>query len=259
MSAESGSPFTTILDTRIDNLAMDEALERIAALAESPAFSHVITANVDQLMKKRGEPGLAEVYRRAALVVADGMPLLWAARFLGTPLRERINGTDLMERACGFAAARNFPVFLLGSQAGDGERAADRLRERFPGLAVSGIYAPYHGFENDARENAKIQAMIAAKRPAILFVSLGSPKGLKWIDRHQRDCGAAVAVEVGASFAFLSGRIRRAPRWMQNAGLEWAWRLVHEPLRLGKRYLADLPFFYFVLKQKLSAGKPRRA
>jgi N-acetylglucosaminyldiphosphoundecaprenol N-acetyl-beta-D-mannosaminyltransferase len=259
MKYNTAAPLVTILDTRIDNLAMSEILSKIEKLVLGPAPSHVITANVDHLMVKRKDPGSAGIYRQAALVVPDGVPLLWAARFLGTPLQERINGTDLMEKTCELAAERNFSVFLLGAAAGVADRAAANLQKQFPGLVVSGTCAPDLGFENDTRENEKICSMLSEKKPDILFVSLGIPKGIVWIDRYQRSCGITLAMEVGASFAFISGSLKRAPRWMQNYGLEWLWRLCLEPRRLWKRYLLnDMPFFYYLLRQKCCGSKPEK-
>ncbi len=257
MNPNAATPFVTIMHTRIDNLTMDEVLSRVEKLVLECVPSHVITANVDHVMVKRNYPDIAEIYSKAALVVPDGVPLLWAARFVGTPLQERINGTDLMEKTCELAAKRNFSVFLLGAPAGVAECAAGNLQKQFPGLTVSGTYSPYYGFENDVQENEKICSMLRTKKPDILFVSLGFPKGIGWIDRHQRSCGIVLAIEVGASFMFLSGRARRAPRWMQKKGLEWLWRLAYEPRRLWKRYLLnDLPFFYHLIRQKYCGSKP---
>jgi N-acetylglucosaminyldiphosphoundecaprenol N-acetyl-beta-D-mannosaminyltransferase len=257
MNAETFAPFVTIMNSRIDNLAMDEVLGRIEKLAAGPASSHVITANVDHLMVNRQNSANLEIYRRAALVVPDGVPLLWAARFLGTPLRERINGTDLMEKTCELAARKNFSIFLLGAPAGEAQDAAVKLQRALPGLSIAGTYAPYFGFEDDSRENEKICSLLRKNKPDILFVSLGVPKGLTWIDRYQRACGIALAMEVGASFAFISGRLKRAPLWMQKNGLEWLWRLILEPRRLWKRYLLnDLPFFFHLFSQKYRGNRP---
>jgi N-acetylglucosaminyldiphosphoundecaprenol N-acetyl-beta-D-mannosaminyltransferase len=199
------------------------------------------------------ESAFRTIYRDAVLVMADGVPLLWAARLLKRPLRERINGTDLMEKICALAARRNFPVFLLGGPEGVAAQAAVRLQTRYPGLPVAGAYSPYHGFEKDELENKKICSLLAEKKPAILFTSLGFPKGVQWIARHQAGCAIPLAVEVGASFSFISGHLKRAPRWMQARGLEWLWRLMLEPRRLWKRYLVrDMPFFYYLLKQKFT-------
>jgi N-acetylglucosaminyldiphosphoundecaprenol N-acetyl-beta-D-mannosaminyltransferase len=246
------------MDTRIDNLTMSEVLGQVEKLIARSSPSHIITANVDHLMMKLKGPDIEEIFCKAALILPDGVPLLWAARFLRTPLRERINGTDLMEKTCEMAATRGFSVFLLGGPEGVASGSARNLQNWFPGLIVSGTYSPYYGFENDVDENKKIVSLLKDKKPDILFTSLGFPKGIKWIDRHLPACCIPLAIEVGASFMFLSGRMKRAPRWMQKHGFEWLWRLLHEPSRLWKRYLVrDLPFFYHILKQKFCNSKSK--
>jgi N-acetylglucosaminyldiphosphoundecaprenol N-acetyl-beta-D-mannosaminyltransferase len=256
MNNNKAIPFITIMDARIDNLTMDEVLEQIEKLVARSIPSHVITANVDHLMRLHKSLDSRDIFRKAALIVPDGVPLLWAARFLRTPLQERINGTDLMEKTCELAVKRGFSVFLLGGPEGVAAGAARNLQIQFPGLIVSGTYSPYHGFENDAQENERICCLLREKKPDILFTSLGLPKGINWIDRHLPACGIALAIEVGASFMFISGCMKRAPRWMQKNGLEWLWRLILEPRRLWRRYLLnDLPFFYYLLRNKFPGSK----
>jgi N-acetylglucosaminyldiphosphoundecaprenol N-acetyl-beta-D-mannosaminyltransferase len=249
-------PSVAILNTRIDNLTMAEVLKRAESMITLAVPGQIITANVDQLVGNRRDQKTRSIYTSAALTVPDGVPLLWGARFLGTPLRERINGTDLMERICGLAAKKGFSVFLLGAPEGIADRAAQSLKNRFPGLRIAGTYFPFYGFEDQPAELERIRCLLESKKPAILFVSLGYPKGVKWIVQNQAACGIPLAIEVGSSFSYISGQQRRAPRWMQKCGLEWFWRLLHEPGRLWKRYLLDdLPFFYYLLKQRFSIGK----
>jgi N-acetylglucosaminyldiphosphoundecaprenol N-acetyl-beta-D-mannosaminyltransferase len=248
-----------IIETWIDKLDMAELLTEIERLVASGVPRQVITANVDHLVTTRKSMEIGKMFQDAALVVADGVPLLWAARFLKTPLSERINGTDLMEQLCKLAAQRGFSVFLLGSPEEIANDAARNMQRRYPGLKLSGILSPHPGFENDVAENQKIISQLKESRADILFTSLGFPKGVCWISRHLPAFGIPVVIEVGASFVFIAGKIRRAPRWMQRAGMEWFWRLIHEPRRLWKRYLInDLPFFYYLIRQRLSAAKPRR-
>jgi exopolysaccharide biosynthesis WecB/TagA/CpsF family protein len=245
-----------LIGTRIHHLDMIGVLEQLERLVARRCPRQVITANVDQLVTKRNDAEIGRIFREAALVVADGVPLLWAARFLGTPLPERINGTDLLERMCELAMNKGFSVFLLGGMEGIAASAAHNLQKWIPGLRVAGTYSPYHGFENDAQENQKIVSLLKEKRPDILFTAFGFPKGIKWIDRYLPACEVPLGIEVGASFVFISRRIKRAPHWMQKRGLEWFWRLIHEPRRLWKRYLLnDPPFFYHVLRQKFAKNK----
>ena len=168
----------------------------------------------------------------------------------GTHQRHRPDGKDLRARG-----AKKIPGLPARRSGGDRRAGAARLQERYPGLPVAGCYCPFHGFENDGPENEKIISLLAEKKPAVLFTSLGFPKGIEWIARHQAGCAVPLAIEVGASFSFISGHLKRAPRWMQKRGLEWLWRLGLEPRRLWKRYLVrDMPFFYYLLRQKF-AGK----
>jgi len=249
----SGSGGVDILGTRIDALGMDDVLARACAQVECTVPAQLITANVDQLVGNLRQPERRAIYRQAALTVPDGVPLLWAARFLKTPLPERINGTDLMERLCALAAQKGFSVFLLGGPDGCAAAAARRLQDRFPGLRVAGWHFPPYDFEKKPAETNAIRSLLRERKPDILFVSLGYPKGVTWIAQHLAACGVPLAIEVGSSFLYFSGRMKRAPRWMQRRGLEWLWRLLHEPRRLWKRYLIrDLPFFYYLLRQKLS-------
>jgi N-acetylglucosaminyldiphosphoundecaprenol N-acetyl-beta-D-mannosaminyltransferase len=258
MNINFAIPFINILDTRIDNLTMGEVLGQIEKLIALSTPSHIITANVDHLVMKRKGPDIKEIFRNAALILPDGVPLLWAARFLRTPLQERINGTDLMEKTCELAAQRGYSVFFLGGEAGIAEKLAAVMPQQFSGLNVAGTYTPYFGFENDAQENEKICHLLKEKKPDILFSSLGFPKGIKWIDKYFHTYEVPLAIEVGASFMFISGQMKRAPRWMQKYGFEWFWRLLHEPRRLWKRYLLrDLTFFYHILKQKLCNSKSK--
>lgn len=246
----STAPSVTILTTRIDALAMDDVLSRALALVRGSVPSQIITANVDQIVGNRKDAALRAFYRDAALTVPDGVPLLWAARFLKAPLPERINGTDLMELLCALAAREGLSIFLLGGPRGCAEAVARRLQERFPALRVAGWHFPPYGFEGDAAETAAIRARLMERKPALLFVSLGYPKGVTWIARNLAPCAVPLAIEVGSSFQYIAGWMRRAPRWMQRHGLEWLWRLGHEPRRLWKRYLLrDLPFFYHLLRQ----------
>lgn len=158
-----------------------------------------------------------------------------------------------MERLSALAAQREFSVFLMGGPEGCAAETARCLQERYPRLRVNGSYFPRYGFEARPAETAALNSLLRERKPDILFVSLGYPKGVTWIAQHLAACGIPLAIEVGSSFLYFSGRMRRAPRWMQRRGLEWLWRLLHEPRRLWKRYLIrDLPFFYYLLRQKLS-------
>jgi N-acetylglucosaminyldiphosphoundecaprenol N-acetyl-beta-D-mannosaminyltransferase len=247
-----------ILGQAIDNVVYDDVLAHIDRAVAERRFFHCITANVDHLMKLRRDPAFRAVYRAADLVVADGVPLVWASRWLGTPLKARVNGTALFERIAAHAARCGYSLFFLGGAEDSAQRAAEVLKARHPRLRIAGIYAPPLGFDRHDARNAQLQRMIAASGADILIVGLGAPKQENWIARHAPGTGVRFAVGVGVSFSLVAGTIARAPRWMQRIGLEWLWRLAMEPRRLWKRYLVDdMPFFWHVARQAVSARRRR--
>lgn len=216
-----------------------EAVDLCIRLAQGDRPSYVVTANVDHVMRFSRCPEVRPLYTQADLVVADGTPLIWASRLLGTPLPERVAGSDLFPALSAKAADNDLSVFFLGGAPETAQRAADILQARHPQLRVAGTYCPDYGFEKDDAECARIVGMIRAARPDILFVGLGSPKQEQWIVSNREACGARLSIGVGISFSFLCGDVIRAPRWMQRIGLEWLHRLHQEPHRLWRRYLLE--------------------
>ncbi|MEK6691949.1 MAG: WecB/TagA/CpsF family glycosyltransferase [Nitrospirota bacterium] len=240
-----------ILGIELDNLGLEDVLKRIEDFISEGIPRYVITSNVDHLILKGEDRVFEEAYKNASLVVPDGAPLLWASRFLGNPLRGRVNGTDLFLKISELSAKKGYSIFLLGAEYDVAEKTAMVLRDKYPGLRVAGTYSPYFGFEKDRVENEMIVRLIRESRPDILFTALGSPKGEKWIYRYYKSLGVPLSLNVGASFDFVSGRVKRAPIWMQRNGLEWLWRLFKEPGRLWRRYLIrDIGFFYLVFRQR---------
>lgn len=241
-----------ILRTQIDNFAMNEAVRAIEEFTEKENPAFIVTPNVDHIMRLQDDAEFKKIYENADLVLADGMPLLWAARFLGTPLKEKISGSDLFPKLCEVAAKNGYKLFFLGGRPGAALKAAKDLRDRHPNIQIVGIYSPPFGFENDKEENDKIVKMIKDVKPDILFVGLGAPKQEKWIYKYRNVYQVPVSIGIGVSFEFVAGMVKRAPLWMQKAGLEWLWRIFMEPKRLWKRYLIDdMKFFWLVLKQKM--------
>jgi N-acetylglucosaminyldiphosphoundecaprenol N-acetyl-beta-D-mannosaminyltransferase len=242
----------TICGIQLTNLSFFDCIDRISHCTEKSTQTFIVTPNVDHIIKLQNDVEFREVYKHAELVLADGMPLLWAARFLGTPLKEKISGSDLFPRICELAAKKSYMLFFLGGRPGAADKAAQVMRERYPGIQITGTYCPPFGFENDSSENAKVINLIQQAKPDILFVGLGAPKQEKWIYRHRDQYQVPVSIGIGVTFEFTAGMVKRAPLWMQNAGLEWFWRLIMEPRRLWKRYLVDdMQFFWLLLKTKL--------
>lgn len=244
---------------QITNLSFFDCLDRIGHCVGKSAQAFIVTPNIDHIIKLQRDAEFREVYKHADLVLADGVPLLWAASFLGTPLKEKISGSDLFPKLCEVAAQKGWRLFFMGGREGAADKAAEVLTQRYSGLNVAGTYCPPLGFEKDDAENKKIVGLIRAVKPDILFVGLGAPKQEKWICRHKDRYQVPVSIGIGVSFEFVAGMVRRAPVWMQKAGLEWFWRLMMEPGRLWKRYLVDdMQFFWLVLKQKMGWMKDIR-
>ena len=249
-----------IAGVQIDNYTMDEALAWIEAMiARRTPPTYAVTPNVDHIVKVRYDETFGRAYAEAPLVLADGMPIMWAAKFLKTPLKEKVSGSDLFPLFCEVAARRGYKLFFLGGRSGAIEEAARVLRVRYQGLKVVGLHCPPMGFEKDPVENQKAIDLVRASGADLLFVGLGTPKQENWIYRHHRDCGVPVSIGIGASFDFVAGQQKRAPVVMQKLGLEWLWRLVLEPKRMYRRYLVEDPeFFALVWRQHRANSRARR-
>ena len=241
-----------ICGINIHNVSFNETLDVIDGLIKARKPVSVVTPNIDHIIKLHKDEVFRKTYERASLVLADGMPILWAAKFLGTPLKEKVSGSDLFPKVCEMAAKQGWRLFFMGGREGAARKSAEILNRRYPDLMVIGTYCPPFGFEKDPVENEKIVGIIRASKPDIVFVGLGAPKQEKWIDKYKDAYGAPVSIGIGVSFDFVAGMVKRAPGWMQRVGLEWSWRLMMEPGRLWKRYLVDdMQFFWLVLKQKM--------
>ncbi|MFW6061966.1 MAG: WecB/TagA/CpsF family glycosyltransferase [Planctomycetota bacterium] len=219
----------------------------------------VVTPNLDHLRRLRLDGQFRDVCRQASLLVADGVPLVWASRMQGTPLPERVAGSNLIFSLTEAAAVEGRSIFLLGGNPGTAEAAADEFRRRYPRIHVAGTYCPPVGFESDAEEMARIRTVLADARPDIVYVALGSPKQERLILQLRELLPQTWWLGVGVSFSFVCGDVRRAPRWMQRVGLEWLHRLCQEPRRLARRYLVHgIPFAAHLFASALYCRVRRR-
>lgn len=226
-----------LLGVRVDRTTMRDAVDRAVLWAGRDQLHHIVTADATLVERCNGEPELATIVSRAALVTPDGAGTLFAARLLGAPFPERVAGADLTVALCEAAAQRGIPVYFLGAKPTIAQSAAGRLQARLPGLVVAGVR---HGYFDPSEEPGVVRT-IADSGARILFVGLGVPAQERFIDRN-RDClGVGVAIGVGGTFDVLAGRVKRAPRWMQSCGLEWLWRVAQDPRRLPR--LIALPRF----------------
>jgi N-acetylglucosaminyldiphosphoundecaprenol N-acetyl-beta-D-mannosaminyltransferase len=241
----------------IDQVDLGSAVDRIRGFLDSKRHNQIVTVNLDFVAISRRDDNFRETLNEADLAVADGMPLVWVSRLMGTPVPERITGNDLVDKCCRVAVQTKSSVFLLGAASGIADIAAKRLTERFPGLRVAGVYAPPFGPLTDA-ENEKILHFIREARPDFLFVALGAPQQDIWIRANRDRLNVPVCMGVGGAFDLLAGVVMRAPSWMQHAGLEWLFRLGQEPGRLWRRYIVDdLPALAWLVSRSLGPVRPR--
>ena len=239
------------MNTEIDNLTMNETLKEIDNLIQRDVNAYVVTPNVDHIVQLERGGELCEVYKNADLILTDGKPLIWISKWYGTPIKEKISGSDLFPLLCKMAAEEEYSMFFLGAAEGVAAKAAENLMKRYKGLNVVGTYSPPYGFEKDETEMAKIEKMIKDVHPHILIVGLGCPKQELFILHNKDRLGVPISLGLGASLDFEAGNIKRAPKWMADHGLEWLFRITQDPKRLAKRYLVnDVKIFRIALKYK---------
>jgi N-acetylglucosaminyldiphosphoundecaprenol N-acetyl-beta-D-mannosaminyltransferase len=227
----------------LDNLDGREALDRISEDLAAGRGGWVITPNLDILRRMVTDAGYRELLAAATLRLADGMPLVWAARVQRTPLKERVAGSDLIWTLSARAAQEGRSIYFLGGNPGAAAAAAAKLQGLHPALKVAGIECPPIGFEKDEAYMSGLRERLAAASPDICFVALGAPKQDRVIRSLLPLLPRTWFLGIGISFSFVSGEVKRAPRWMRAAGLEWVHRMVQEPRRLARRYLLEgLPF-----------------
>ncbi|EIA18226.1 WecB/TagA/CpsF family glycosyltransferase [Clostridium perfringens] len=227
------------LNIEVDNLTMNEAIDRAEELIIKKKPSYVVTPNVDHIVKLENDKEFQEVYKNADLILTDGMPLIWISKIKGNPIKEKISGSDFFPKLCERAAEKGYSIFLLGAAEGVATKAAKNLKEKYEGLNIVGTYSPSYGFEKKDDEIKMIIEMINKAKPDILAVGLGAPKQEKFLHKYRNDLNVPISLAIGASIDFEAGNINRAPKWMQNCGLEWFYRLCKEPKRMFKRYIID--------------------
>lgn len=236
-----------ILGLPVHCVSTDDALAFFEhAIAASPRVPrHVVTADASMAVLARRDPELRTIITGADLVTPDGAGILWASRLLRTPLTHKVSGVDLVAYACRLSAERGWRLFFLGAAPGVAEEAAERLRARFPGAQIVGTH---DGYFSPSQEEAVLR-QIQEAQPDILFVAFGIPRQEKWIMQHKSALAIPVSLGIGGSFDVHSGRVQRAPVWMQNHGMEWLHRLAANPKKIGK--VMTLPeFVLLALRQR---------
>lgn len=228
-----------LLNTYVNNVDMNETLSAIDEMIASGKKSYIVAINVDVVMKIESDSYLKKITDEADMVLVDGQPLVWIAKWHKHPVKVKISGSDLVPLLCKRVAKKGYSIFIIGGKEGIAEKAKRNLEKDYPGIQVVGTYAPPFGFEKDEKEVEKINEMISDAHPDILITCFGCPKQEKWIYENYQKYDAKVSVCAGATVDFLAGNVNRAPKWMSEHGLEWFYRFTQEPKRMFKRYFVD--------------------
>jgi N-acetylglucosaminyldiphosphoundecaprenol N-acetyl-beta-D-mannosaminyltransferase len=236
----------TMMGCQIDNLSMEDTLQKIEGFIQSGLPHQHVVVNVDKLVKAERDPELRRIINECALVNVDGMPVVWASRLLGKPLKERVAGVDLFEALMARAAQKGWRVFLLGAREEVVSGVKHGYEVKYPGLVVAGYRNGYWKPE----EEAGVVAQIQAARADLLFVAISSPKKEQFLGQYQALMKVPFAMGVGGTFDVAVGKVKRAPVWMQRSGLEWFYRFLQEPRRMFRRYfIEDMAFIRLLLKE----------
>lgn len=227
------------INTYIDNITEDEAIRHIESFIEQRKIGHVITPNVDQIIRIEKDEYFKEIVEKAELLLADGTPLLWIAKLYGNPIKEKICGSDLVPHLCELASKKGYRVYFLGAAEGVAIKAAENLKKKYPGLIVAGTYSPPRGFEKDNEEIRKINNALICSKADLLFVGMGVPKQDIFIYENMNIYKIPMSFSIGAAIDFEAGIQKRAPKWINHIGMEWLYRLACNPKRMFKRYMIE--------------------
>jgi N-acetylglucosaminyldiphosphoundecaprenol N-acetyl-beta-D-mannosaminyltransferase len=231
----------SIVGTSISLISLDELLSLFEQWIAAHQDRYVVFRDVHGVIAARSNEDLDLAHKRADIVAPDGMPLVWALR--ATSARaSRVCGPDTLLATCEYGLSRGWKHYFYGGAPGVAEKLVGELYLKYPGLSVVGIQCPPFR-QLTPEEDEQACAEIRSTQPDLIWVCLGTPKQEIWMSEHQGKCGGAIMLGVGAAFDFHAHLVRRAPRWMQSAGLEWAFRLLTEPKRLWRRYLVMAPAF----------------
>jgi N-acetylglucosaminyldiphosphoundecaprenol N-acetyl-beta-D-mannosaminyltransferase len=237
----------TLMGCQVDNLTMEETLGKVEGFIASGRPHQHVVVNVDKLVKASRDEQLRQIINDCALVNVDGMPVVWASRLLGKPLKERVAGVDLFEALMRRAGDKGWRVFLLGAREEVVSAVKATYERKYPNLVIAGYR---NGYWNGEQEEAAVVEQIQAARADLLFVAISSPKKEQFLGRYQAAMQIPFAMGVGGTFDVAIGRVRRAPLWMQKSGLEWFYRFLQEPRRMFRRYfIDDMAFVWLFIKE----------
>lgn len=244
----------SILNTYVNDLTMDETVAEVERIVEAGVPTQHVVINASKVNLMEDDPELREIVNACPLINADGASIVWAARVLGVPLRERVTGIDLFLRLIELAPTHGWGVYLFGAKEGVVQRVRSIFEERYPGIRIVGVRNGYFTEDDDPA----IVADMAASGADLMFVAFSSPKKEYWVCKHLKETGIPFVMGVGGSFDVVAGVTARAPAWMQRCGLEWLYRFAQEPGRLWRRYVVgNARFVALVLRYRFSRkGNP---
>ena len=241
-----------ILSINLSRANLAETVDAFCSWIDSHAKKRVCVTPVNCLLAARNDTRLRDIYNSSDMNLADGVPIVWASRFLGDPIHGRVTGLDLLPLFSEWSARKGYTFFFLGAKEGVAEELKTVLTRKHPSLRIVGVYSPPFADEFSAEEDDKIVRLVNSAKPNVLWVSLTAPKQDVWIHKTISRLEVNIALGVGGAFEVTAGIIARAPRWMQKYGLEWFFRFMQEPRRLFKRYFVEAPvFFPLIVLQKL--------
>jgi len=244
-----------ILGCPFDVISFNETAEWVKRAVLDNGRLQVVPGSIDFVMRSRRDPVFARELWQSDLVVAVGQPIVWAASLLGDPLRKRVSGTDLVWRCAEISNEIGCTVALIGGKYEITVEAAQKMIERYPNAKLVPIETP---FPLGEKENAEVVRRIKSIDAKIVLAALGAPRQERWVQSHLGASGANVGIGIGSAFDIISGRNPRAPGWMQALGLEWFYRMLQEPKRLGRRYLVDDSPFLILLPVEIIRRKLKR-
>jgi N-acetylglucosaminyldiphosphoundecaprenol N-acetyl-beta-D-mannosaminyltransferase len=248
MNSQLNNRRMTILGCEVDNLDMEETLQRIEEYIHDGSPHQHVVINADKVVKAHRDPELRRIINECALINADGMPVVWASRLLGKPLKERVAGVDLFDALMRRAAEKGWRVYLLGAREEVVSGVKRLYEKRLPGL----VFAGYRNGYWKPEEEPAIAAAIGESRPDLLFVAISSPKKEQFLGRYQAEMKVPFAMGVGGTFDVAVGKVKRAPVWMQKSGFEWFYRFLQEPRRMFRRYFIEDMYFFWMLAKEMT-------
>ncbi len=231
-----------VLGIHVSVTDLDGTVDTFARWIDRGERHLVCVSDMNSLLHARADEQLTQVFNTSGLTVPDGMPLVWAGKRAGFDRMGRVAGPDLLERVMAEAADRGWTQYFYGGAEGVAEELRDTFQDRHPALKVVGVHCPPYRPLAEA-EDAAVVAELNSSKADIIWIGLGAPKQERWMAEHRDRLDAAILIGVGAAFDFHTGRLDRAPLWMQRAGLEWSYRLYKEPKRLWRRYVLGIPRF----------------